>query len=52
MLLIALALGSTSAKVFALDNAMEEGNQSAYVTAFKALDANNDGTLSKSEARK
>jgi hypothetical protein len=36
MLVIALALGSTSARVFALDNAMEEGNQSAYVSAFKA----------------
>jgi len=52
MLVIALALGSTSAQVFALDNAMEEGNQSAYVAAFRALDTNNDGTLSKSEARK
>jgi len=34
-LVIALALGSTSAQVFALENAMEEGNQSAYALHLK-----------------
>jgi hyperosmotically inducible periplasmic protein len=51
MLVIALALNSTSATVFALDNVMEDGNQSAYVASFKALDTDSDGTLSKLEAK-
>jgi hyperosmotically inducible periplasmic protein len=49
LLVIALA---ASSQAYALDNTMEEGNQSAYTTAFKALDTDSDGTLSKSEAGK
>jgi hyperosmotically inducible periplasmic protein len=51
-LLIALTLGLTSSQIFAADNTMTEGNANAYVTSFKALDADSDGTLSKSEAGK
>jgi len=49
MLVIALA---SSSQAFALDNTMESGNQSAYTTAFKALDTDGNGALSKSEAGK
>jgi hyperosmotically inducible periplasmic protein len=49
--LLAIALAASS-QAYALDNVMEEGNQSAYTTSFKALDIDSDGTLSKSEARK
>jgi hyperosmotically inducible periplasmic protein len=49
---IALALGFTSSQVFAEDNALAGGNESAYVTSFKGLDTDNDGTLTKSEAGK
>lgn len=49
--LLAIALAASS-QAYALDNTMEEGNQSAYTTSFKALDTDSDGTLSKSEARK
>ncbi len=51
MLVIALAFGSASAPAFALDGAMDNGNQSAYTTAFKALDTDNNGTLTKSEVK-
>lgn len=47
--LLAIAL-ATSSQAYALDNTMEDGNQSAYTTAFKSLDTDSDGTLSKSEA--
>jgi hyperosmotically inducible protein len=49
--LLAIALAASS-QAYALDNTMEEGNQSAYTTSFKALDTDSDGTLSKSEAGK
>jgi hyperosmotically inducible protein len=49
--LLAIALAASS-QAYALDNTMEEGNQSAYTTAFKALDTDSNGTLSKSEAGK
>jgi hyperosmotically inducible protein len=49
--LLTIALAASS-QAYALDNTMEEGNQSAYTTSFKALDIDSDGTLSKSEARK
>ncbi len=52
VLAIALTLGFTSSQVFAADNALTDSNESAYVTAFKALDTNSDGTLTKSEAGK
>ncbi|MDP3088276.1 MAG: BON domain-containing protein [Methylotenera sp.] len=48
LLVIALA---TSTQAFAIDD-LSEVNNSAYTTAFKALDTNNDGTLTKSEAKK
>jgi hyperosmotically inducible periplasmic protein len=52
LLVIALALGAVSAPVFAADSTLTDGNESTYVTSFKALDVNSDGTLSKSEAGK
>jgi hyperosmotically inducible protein len=48
--LFLLAL-TASTQVFALDD-VNDVNQSAYTTAFKALDTNNDGALTKSEAKK
>jgi hyperosmotically inducible protein len=52
MLVIALAFGSASAPAFALDeSSMDNGNQNAYTTAFKALDTDNDGTLTQSEVK-
>jgi hyperosmotically inducible periplasmic protein len=48
--LFLLAL-TASSQAFALDD-LSEANQSAYTTAFKALDADNDGTLTKVEAKK
>jgi hyperosmotically inducible periplasmic protein len=51
LLLLAIAL-ATSSQAYALDNTMGVGNQNAYTTAFKALDTDSDGTLSKSEAGK
>ena len=49
MLVIALA---SSSQAFALDHTMESGNQSAYTTAFKVLDTDDNGALSKSEAER
>lgn len=48
LFLIAL---TTSTQAFAL-NDMGVASQSAYTTAFKALDVNNDGTLTNTEAQK
>lgn len=50
-LVITLTLATTSTQLLALDNTMEEGNQSAYTTEFKALDTNSDGMLNKSELK-
>jgi hyperosmotically inducible periplasmic protein len=50
-LVIAITLAATSTQLFALDNTMEEGNQSAYTTEFKALDTNSDGMLNKAEVK-
>jgi hyperosmotically inducible protein len=50
-LVISLALSSGSLQAFALDGAMD-ANPTAYSTAFKALDTDHNGTLSKSEAKK
>ena len=51
LLVIALAVSSGSPQSFALDN-VNDANQTAYATAFKALDVDNSGTLTKSEAKK
>lgn len=51
LLVIALAFGSTSAPVLAADSTLTEGNESAYTTAFKSLDTDSDGTLTKSEVK-
>jgi hyperosmotically inducible protein len=48
LLVIALA---ASTQAFAIDD-LSEVNHSAYTTAFTALDADNNGTLTKSEAKK
>lgn len=48
LLVISLAASLGSAQAFALDNT----NQTNYTTSFKALDVDNSGTLTKSEARK
>lgn len=50
-LFIALAVSLVSSQAFAVDN-MNDANQSAYTTAFKALDVDNSGTLTKTEAKK
>ena len=47
LFLIAL---TASTQAFALDD-LSNANQSVYTKAFKALDTNNDGTLTKSEAK-
>jgi hyperosmotically inducible protein len=47
LLLIAL---TASTQAFALDD-ISDANQNAYTTAFKALDVNNDGALTKTEAK-
>lgn len=51
LLVIALAAGTFSTQVFALDNP-NEANQSAYTTSFKTLDTDNSETLTASEAQK
>jgi len=48
---IALALTSISPHVFAIGTA-NDIDQSAYVSAFKSLDKDNDGTLTKGEVKK
>ena len=50
-LVIALALSTGSLQAYAFGTA-EDVDQTAYTTAFKALDTDNNGTLSKSEAKK
>jgi len=50
-LVIALALSTGSLQAYAFGTA-EDVDQTAYTTAFKALDTDNDGTLTKAEARK
>jgi hyperosmotically inducible protein len=47
LLLIAL---TASTQAFALDD-ISDANQNAYTAAFKALDVNNDGALTKTEAK-
>ena len=50
--LLAVALASTlSVHAFAADD-LSAGNQSAYTTSFKALDVDNNSTLTKAEAKK
>lgn len=51
MLVVALAVSTSSAPAFALDS-MDEANQTAYITSFKALDTDNSETLTKTEASK
>jgi hyperosmotically inducible periplasmic protein len=51
LFITALTLGSASTQLLALDNTMEEGNQSAYSKEFNALDTNSDGMLNKSEVK-
>jgi len=41
-----------STQTFAMDDATVKANQNAYSAAFKTLDSNSDGKLSKSEAGK
>lgn len=48
---VALTLGAASMPALAFGTA-EDVDQNAYSSAFKALDTNHDGKLSKSEARK
>lgn len=48
LLVIALSLSSHA---FAMDN-LDNVNQSAYTTSFKALDVDSNNTLTKSEAKK
>ena len=50
LLILALAAGSASTQVFALDN-LDESNQNAYVSSFKAMDSDNNGSLSVSEVK-
>jgi hyperosmotically inducible protein len=50
LLILALASGSVSTQVFALDN-LDESNQNAYVSSFKAMDSDNNGSLSVSEVK-
>ena len=47
LLVITLAASLGGAQALALDNA----NQTTYTTSFKALDVDNSGTLTKSEAK-
>jgi hyperosmotically inducible protein len=49
-LIIALALTTVSLQAYAFGTA-DDVDQTAYTTAFKALDTDNDGTLTRSEAR-
>lgn len=51
LLVMALATSAVSTQVFALDD-LDNVNQSAYTTSFKALDVDNSNTLTKSEAKK
>lgn len=51
LLAFALAASSASSQVFALDS-LNDVNQTAYTASFKALDVDNSGTLTKSEAKK
>jgi len=50
LLTIALAIGASSSQAFAIDN-VNEANQNAYVTSFKALDTDGSNSLSKSEVK-
>jgi hyperosmotically inducible protein len=50
LLVVALTVSSASSQVFALDN-ITDANQSAYTTAFKALDLDNSNSLTKSEVK-
>jgi hyperosmotically inducible protein len=48
LFLIAL---TASSQAFALES-LDDGNQSAYISSFKALDTDSDGTLNKTEVKK
>ncbi len=50
LLVVALTVSSASSQVFALDN-VDDANQTAYTTSFKALDVDNSNNLTKSEVK-
>jgi hyperosmotically inducible protein len=50
MFAIALTAGTVSSQVFAIDN-LNEVNQSAYATSFKALDVDSSNSLTQSEVK-
>lgn len=50
-LLITLAIGVSSLQAYAIGTA-DDTQHNVYITAFKNLDTNNNGTLSKAEASK
>ncbi|HLD10012.1 MAG TPA: BON domain-containing protein [Methylophilaceae bacterium] len=50
-LFIALALSTGSLQAYAFGTA-DDVDETVYTTAFKALDTDNDGTLTRSEAKK
>jgi len=50
LLISALVLGASSTLAFAIGTA-DDVDQTTYTTAFKALDTNNDGKLSKDEVK-
>jgi len=50
LLVIALATSSVSPQVFALDN-LNDANQNAYTTSFKALDTDSSNSLTPSEVK-
>lgn len=50
LLIAALALGTTSIQAYAFGTA-DDVDKTAYTDAFKALDSNNSGTLTKSEVK-
>lgn len=51
ILITTLAIGTASLQAYAFGTA-DDVDQSAYTNAFKALDTDNSGTLSKSELKK
>ena len=50
LLVITLATSSASSQVFALDN-LNDANQNAYTTSFKALDTDSSNSLTQSEVK-
>lgn len=51
LLMTALLVSSASSQAFALDN-LNDANQTSYTTSFKALDTDDNGVLTKLEAKK